>query len=102
MNTNSGCVFCTHNYKHFQGWFKNLFIFIQDEDGEEPIPEDSSSDYKPDEAHHLHDMPEPAENYGKSQEKTEVMQEQTAQEDAGKSEEEKSKEVWGKSGVFIH
>ncbi|XP_038059884.1 midasin-like [Patiria miniata] len=62
------------------------------EDNEEPIPEDSSADYQPDQAHHPQAMPEPAENYGQSKEKTEVVQEQVAQEDAGKSEEEKNKE----------
>ena len=72
----------------------DTLCWIQDEDGDEPIPEDTNADYKPDLAHHPQAMPEPAENYGKSQEKTETMQEQSIQEDAGKSEEEKNKEVW--------
>ncbi|XP_022106838.1 midasin-like isoform X2 [Acanthaster planci] len=66
------------------------------EDDDEPIPEDSSADYQPDRAHLPQAMPEPAENYGRSQEKTETVQEQVAQEEAGKSEEEKNR---GKENV---
>ena len=48
----------------------------------------------PDTAHHPEDLPEPAENTGKSKEETDdAKKQEVAREDAGKSEEEKSKEV---------
>ena len=72
----------------------STYVFFQEEDKEDDKPEDDpSAEYKPDKAHHPEEVPQAAENYGKSQETTDDKEKQEVIQDAGKSEEEKAKEV---------